>query len=160
MLIILLFERSFFHPYNFGWLHALIHYVDLSVPVVPALPWGKTPSRWPSWVTQGTPSLPSITALNRGSDPIKQYRLFAPGFATTFAKRKYWWSGNSAGVNHDMFSTTPRIGTFTLGSINIFMALMASITATCCGVVTMTTPVTGLFVTKVSCTSPVPEANP
>ncbi len=42
-----------------------------------------------------------------------------------------------------MFSTTPKIGTLTEGSKNIFIAFIASATATSCGVVTIIAPVKG-----------------
>src|ERR1051325_10037350 len=51
-----------------------------------------------------------------------------------------------------MFSTMPRTGTLTLR--NIARPLRASISATSCGVVTMTAPVSGTFWVLVRCAAP------
>ena len=53
-----------------------------------------------------------------------------------------------------MFSTMPRMSTFTC--LNISMALRASCSATSLGVVTTTAPVTGTVCTSEITTSPVP----
>ena len=53
-----------------------------------------------------------------------------------------------------MFSTMPRMGTSTLR--NMATALMASASATSCGVVTITAPASRIFCDRVSCASPVP----
>ena len=53
-----------------------------------------------------------------------------------------------------MFSTMPSTGTLTLR--NICRPLRASISATSCGVVTITAPASGIFWVTVSCASPVP----
>ena len=130
MLIILLFERSFFHPYNFGWLHALIPYVDLSGQLF--LPWGKLLPGWPSWVTS-TPITPFHNCLNQGIWPNKTVPAFCARFCHHLCQK--WNIGDPAiqPVNQTCFQQLPELEHFTLGSINIFMALMASITATCCG---------------------------
>ena len=53
-----------------------------------------------------------------------------------------------------MFSTTPRVRTFTL--LNIAIALRASSRLTSCGVVTTTAPVSGMSWLRHSAASPVP----
>ena len=53
-----------------------------------------------------------------------------------------------------MFSTTPRIGISTF--LNIETALTTSMSATSCGVVTITAPVIGMSCDNESCASPVP----
>src|SRR5450755_3683826 len=53
-----------------------------------------------------------------------------------------------------MFSMMPRTGTFTFW--NIARPLRASMSATSCGVVTMTAPESATFRVRVSCASPVP----
>jgi hypothetical protein len=53
-----------------------------------------------------------------------------------------------------MFSTMPRIGT--LSFWNIAIALRTSSSATSCGVVTITTPESGMTCESESCASPVP----
>ena len=53
-----------------------------------------------------------------------------------------------------MFSTTPSTGISTF--LNIEIPFTTSITATSCGVVTMTAPVMGMSCTSESCASPVP----
>ena len=53
-----------------------------------------------------------------------------------------------------MFSTMPSTGTSTLR--NISRPLRASISATSCGVETITAPVSGTCCASVSCASPVP----
>ncbi len=53
-----------------------------------------------------------------------------------------------------MFSTTPRIGTFRRW--NMPMALRTSSSATSCGVVTITTPLSGSTCESESWASPVP----
>ena len=62
---------------------------------------------------------------------------------------KYLFSGSSAGVNHDIFSTSPKIGTFTLSLVYILIPLRASAKATCWGVLTITAPVIAKVCTKV-----------
>ena len=54
----------------------------------------------------------------------------------------------------DMFSTMPMTGTLTLR--NMASPLRASISATSCGVVTITAPASGMLWVTVSCASPVP----
>jgi len=53
-----------------------------------------------------------------------------------------------------MFSMTPRIGA--LSFLNIAIAFWATLSATSCGVETITTPVSGIIWHKERVTSPVP----
>ena len=55
-----------------------------------------------------------------------------------------------------MFSTNPMMGTLIFACPNIAIAFLASARATVCGVVTITTPVTGTVCIIVKCISPVP----
>ena len=70
--------------------------------------------------------------------PKIQYRLF----------------GRSGGVKYAMFSTMPRIGTFTL--LNICRPLRASMSERSLAVVTITAPESGASCVSVSAASPVP----
>ena len=65
-----------------------------------------------------------------------------------------WLEPQSGQVNMDMFSTTPRIGTWVL--LNMVMPFLASIRAMSCGVETITAPFSGTRWAMVSWASPVP----
>ena len=87
---------------------------------------------------------------DRNLSEQRHIQLFCQTLGSFLTKQVIFvFPGSSAGVNQAMFSTRPRIGTFTLSLVYMLIPLRASANATCCGVLTITAPVMANVCNKV-----------